>query len=103
VFTKRHEQELAEIKALTQELDRRMQQILEQLGDIQRAQGRASAGDRAGSEAGKSSARPTGAKKGRARQAPTPVVATAGGAKPGKRRGPRKRRQAEPTGASEEE
>jgi hypothetical protein len=31
MFTKRHEQELAEIKALTQELGQRVQQILEQL------------------------------------------------------------------------
>jgi len=91
VFTKRHEQELAEIKALTQELDRRMQQILEQLGDIQRAQGRPAP------------TKTTGTKKGRARQAPTPVVA-AGGAKSGKRRtGARKRRQTEPAQASKEE
>jgi hypothetical protein len=102
VFTKRHEQELAEIKALTHELDRRMQQILEQLGDIQRAQGRRPAGDKPEPDAARNSSRPAGPKKARARQAPTPVVA-GGETKAGKRRGARKRRQGESTRASEEE
>jgi hypothetical protein len=101
VFTKRHEQELAEIKALTYELDRRVQEVLEQLRDIRESQGLAPAGDEPGPDGAKSPAKSI--KKSRLRQATTPGVAAAGGAKPGKRRGARKRRQAEPAGASEEE
>jgi hypothetical protein len=39
-FARQHEQELAEIKALAHELDRRMQQGLEQLERIKEAQDR---------------------------------------------------------------
>jgi hypothetical protein len=43
MFTKRHEQELSEIKALTYELGKQFEEIVEQLGRIQVAQERLAA------------------------------------------------------------
>jgi hypothetical protein len=69
MFTRRHERELAEIKELTQELDQRFQEILEQLERIKGNQQQLAAAGQP-------------AEKARARQ-PSPVVV---GAKQGKRR-----------------
>ena len=92
MFTKRHEEQLAEIKALTYELGQRFDQVLGELEGIKKAQ----------EELVKTAARTTdspkprvvgertsnkkasGAKKGRGRQAVTPAVG--GGAKAAKRR-----------------
>jgi hypothetical protein len=107
MFTKRHEQELAEIKALTIELGQRCHEILEELGRIRDAQTRLAARDRAARSGGNGRGRgraelargakaapkaAKGAKKPRARQAPQPVRA-----KQTKRRGDgaRKRRGAD--------
>jgi hypothetical protein len=99
MFTKRHEQELAEIKALTHELGKRFEEVVEQLGRIQAAQDQLAAqrqpattdGVRnSGSEevdaldGGTLESKPR-AKKARRRQAPTPDAVAAGG-KSGKRR-----------------
>ena len=79
MFTKRNEQELGEIKATTRELERRFQEILEQLERIKENQEQLAAKDQGAA----------GAKKAR-RQ-------TSGRGGPGKgRSGARKRRQREP-------
>jgi hypothetical protein len=107
MFTKRHEQELAEIKALTYEVGQRCAEILEELERIKQAQTRLAARDRAGRSSGNGGGRgraeparaakaapkaAKAAKKPRARQAPQPVRA-----KQAKRRGDgaRKRRGAD--------
>jgi hypothetical protein len=97
MFTKRHEQELAEIKALTHELGKRFEEIVEQLGRIQAAQDQLAAQRQPvtrdglrGSEAvdaldGETTESKPRAKKARRRQAPNPDAVAAGG-KSGKRR-----------------
>jgi hypothetical protein len=97
MFTKRHEQELSEIKALTRELGERFQQVVEQLARIQEAQeqlaaqsqpttgtGNADSVEAPGLEGGTPGARP-GAKKARRREASAPDTPAAG-TKAGKRR-----------------
>jgi DNA anti-recombination protein RmuC len=99
MFTKRHEQELAEIKALAYELSQRFEQVVEQLGRIQEAQDQlavqgqpatATGTRKAGSRQAEALDDGTlelraGAKKARRRQAPAPDAVAAGG-KSGKRR-----------------
>jgi hypothetical protein len=48
MFTRRHERELAEIKELTQELDQRFQDVLDQLERIKENQRRLAAQDQPG-------------------------------------------------------
>lgn len=88
MFTKRHEQELIEIKALTYELDQRFQEILEELEHIKEAQAQLAAQDRQARGGKPKSGRrrakllddetpgphPTGGKKARSRQPSTAVV-----------------------------
>jgi hypothetical protein len=94
MFTKRHEQELSEIKALTHDLNRRFQEIVEQLGRIQEAQDQLAAGRSpaapstppphpAGVLDGEAAGAKPGGKKARRRQA-TPDAITGG--KPAKQR-----------------
>jgi hypothetical protein len=97
MFTKRHEQELSEIKAATRELGERFQQVVEQLARIQEAQeqlaaqsqpatdaGTADSLEAPGLDGGTLGARP-GAKKARRREASAPGTSAAG-TKAGKRR-----------------
>lgn len=96
MFTKRHEQELAEIKALTSEISTRFEDVLKELENIKKTQdqlaarGQPTAGKRGGGQAeaadGGSPETQAGAKRGRRRQ-PTAAVAVPGSAKSGKRRG----------------
>lgn len=100
MFTKRHENELAEIKALTSELGQRFDEVLEQLEDIKKVQGQLVRRDQGGqtrdpdAKVGKpkaqrkaerframESGQVAGGKKARSRQRSTAV----GGEKPGKR------------------
>jgi hypothetical protein len=110
MFTKRHEQELAEIKALTYQLGERFQDVLEELEGIKEAQDQLAArgskpttakrGGRDEAEAvdgGSPESEAAGAKRARRRQRPTPV-AVAGGAKSGKRRGKASRSASNPPG-----
>jgi hypothetical protein len=97
MFTKRHEQELAEIKALTYEIGQRFEEVLKELEGIKRAQDQlgsqesatAGTGDAGRSEVeatdgGAPESEAAGAgKKARRQAAP---VAVAAGAKSGKRR-----------------
>ena len=74
MFTKQHEQELSEIKALTRELGERFEQVVEQLARIQEAQDQLAAQSQAatvtGTEAGKR--RTKGQKRRARREAVTP-------------------------------
>ncbi len=93
MFTKRHEEQLAEIKALTYELRERFDDVLEELERIKKAQ------EELVTSTERTTVRPTprvvgdsmsktkadGAKKGRRRQAVTPAGGV--GAKAAKRRG----------------
>jgi hypothetical protein len=98
MFTKRHEQELAEIKALTHEIGQRFEKVLKELESIKRAQDRLAAGDQpptgrpgAGeaepeeTDGGAPETEGIGSKRARRRQSVAPV-AVAADAKPGKRR-----------------
>jgi hypothetical protein len=93
MFTRRHERELAEIKALTFELGQRFEEVLEQLEDIKEGQERLATqnqnqgagkaqrkADRVQTEA--PGLKAVGGKKARNRQGSTPVVGAA--VKPGK-------------------
>jgi hypothetical protein len=97
MFTKRHEQELAEIRALTYELGQRCNEILKELERIKDAQARLAARDRRvtpsdGGRGGRGQAKPVdGAKrgpKGKAAKKPRGLqpAAQAAGAKQAKRR-----------------
>ena len=87
MFTKRHEHELAEIKALTQGLGRRFQQILDELEQIKKAQpelqANAPSAARAVTAGRPSGGSPAGgsSSKVRSRQPSTSVVAGARDAK----------------------
>src|SRR6266540_1951689 len=96
MFTRHHEQELAEIKALTYELGQRFQEVLEQLEDVKKALDQLGSQDELATtgkrKAGRVKAKAVdgtpgpmaaGAKKARSRKPSTPVV---GASKPGKRR-----------------
>jgi hypothetical protein len=99
MFTKRHEQELFEIKALTYELGQRVQEVVEQLGRIQEAQDHLAAQGQPATARGIGNGESAevktvdggtrestpGAKKARRRQSPTPDAVAAGGTS-GKRR-----------------
>jgi TolA-binding protein len=115
MFTKRHENELAEIKALTHELSHRFQEILAQLERIEETQdqllrddqpkgkkARARQPAQAVSDSGTKAGRRQGKQPGNRREATTPAASTEGpsdGVPAGKRQGGagRKRRKREPT------
>src|SRR5262245_36958770 len=92
MFTKRHEEQLAEIQALTNELGRRFDQILGELERIKEAQEELVETATRTTDGPKptvvgertTNKKASGAKKGRGRQAVTPAVG--GGAKAAKRR-----------------
>lgn len=97
MFTKRHEQELSEIKTLTHDLNRRFQEIVEQLARIQEAQDQLAAERRAAAAVstpparatgvravdGERTGRKSGGKRARRRQASPDAIT---GGKSGKRR-----------------
>lgn len=99
MFTKRHEQDLAEIKALTHELGQRFQEVLEELEQIKDAQAQLAVQDRQATGGKRKSGRPrpktvggetpaaraTGGKKAARSGQPSTALESADAVPPGKR------------------
>jgi hypothetical protein len=89
MFTKRHEQELAEIKAMVHQLEQRFEAILEQLDGIKQNQDQLTAGHTAGHTSSGGQKRKS--ERGRAK-APEADSPRSGGAGAKKRRARKQRR-----------
>jgi hypothetical protein len=84
LFTKRHEEEIAEIKALTLELGQRVEQILDELAHIRQAPAAVPVAEPEGKPAKRKAARGPKAARARADRAERPKSARAKAAKRGR-------------------